>query len=180
MKHYSVKAAGHRPKHRHKEPVVIPEVHFPPGELVAYTDGSTFRRNPGPIGWAVLYVRDNDDEMDPVTFTIPWQLVGAHKCGSSTRAELMAIVWALEHAPHENLTIRSDSLVTINTCNGLWTAHKNNDLWARYERVMERRTRHGLVTTFEHVRGHYQDRYNKRVDKLASEHLRTTGLSIIG
>ena len=176
MKGYSVKGAGHRAPRKHHVPVVS-EIKFPPGVLVAYTDGSTYRSNPGPIGWAVLFVRDNDEEMNPVTFCVPWQLVGAHEHGSSSRAELMGVVWALEHAPHEDLVIRCDSLATVNACLGLFHPRRNLDLWQRFHTVVNNRKRHGLSTHFEHVRGHYQDHYNKRVDRLAAEHLRDSAAS---
>lgn len=143
----------------------------PPGLLIAYTDGSTFRANPGPISWAVVYTRDGEHEARPSGEEgEPWELVGAYATGTNNRAELMAVCWAVEHAPAEDLMIRSDSMMTVRCARGEWTARKNNDLWERFREAVRQRFERGLMTDIEHVKGHYKDEFNKRADFLASRH----------
>lgn len=166
-----MKAAGHRaPRTTRVTAPPPPVVGFAPGRLVAYTDGTTFRGNPAPIAWAALFVRDDRAEPDPHDPTRPFALAGAHALGNNNRAELMAIVSAIEHAPHEHLTVRTDSLLTLNCCTAAWPRRGDPGLWARFCAIIAKRERHGLATDFEHVRGHHQDPYNKDVHRLATEH----------
>lgn len=126
--------------------------------LIAYTDGSTLLENPGPMSWAVVYVEHDQ---------IVREETGALYAGTNNRAELLAVIWALEHEAGQDLTIRSDSLYTLNIASGLWRAKSNVDLWERFDRALEKRELRGLVTQFEHVKGHHVDAFNKRADALA-------------
>lgn len=150
------------------KPADTPIVHER-GRLYAYTDGSTFRANPGPISWAVVYVRDGEVAIERGRERI---IVGAAYHGNNVRAELVAVVTALEHEQMEHLTILTDSIVTIHHIEGTYQRKANPDLWLRFEAAMERRNRRGCVTVIEHVRGHHTDPFNKYADRLASDHAR--------
>ena len=135
--------------------------------LIAYTDGSTYLKNPGPMSWAVVYVRDNQ---------IVQREVGALYEGTNNKAELLAVIWALERysgilvdgqLEHEDMIIRTDSILTLNIATGIWRAKSNVDLWERFERAMERREKRGLATQFQHVKGHGPDPFNREADRLA-------------
>ena len=131
---------------------------YPAGLLVAYTDGTTFRENPGPMAWAVVYIRDGKVERTEC---------GALYRGTNNRAELLAAIWALERETQEDLLIVSDSLYVINHATGRWSGWANPDLWERFERALARRRQRGLRTTFQHVRGHGTDPFNHLADTLA-------------
>ena len=131
---------------------------LPANTLVAYTDGSTYRNNPGPVSWAVVFVRDG------VVCRVEH---GALSHGTNNRAELLAVIWALERETTEDLVIRSDSLYVVNCATQRWQRRANLDLWERFERAYAYRTRRGLATTFEHVHGHQADPYNIFVDEEA-------------
>ena len=148
-------------RRRQRKPVVK---HVPdPGQLLAYTDGSTFRANPGPMSWAVVFVRDGA-VADERTVT------GCLHAGTNNRAELLAVIVALEHETTEHLTVMTDSMVTIKCATGVYRRHANRDLWARFDRALEVRSRRGLRTEFRHVKGHHVDPFNKMADALAAEH----------
>lgn len=126
--------------------------------LTAYTDGSTFLHNPGPMSWAVVYVNEN---------LVIHEETGALYYGTNNQAELLAVIWALEHEYSVDLTIYTDSLLTKNIATKLWRAKKNLDLWHRFELAQQRRDGRGLITIFGHVRGHSTNVHNNRADELA-------------
>lgn len=136
--------------------------------LLAYTDGSTWKKNPGPMSWAVVFVRDDVVATD--TFGADRVLVGASGHGTNNRAELMGVITALEHETGEDLTILTDSLVTLRCATGLYQRHANRDLWERFDRALDLRKMRGLATSFRHVKGHNGNKYNNMADRLASEH----------
>lgn len=138
------------------------------GRLYAYTDGSTFRANPGPISWAVVFVRDDrvallPDGRERIE-------VGAHHHGTNNRAELMGIIRALESETIEDMTVVSDSMVTIRCAKGEFRRNANLDLWERFDAALELRRRRGLRTGFQHVKGHHVNPHNRLADRLASAH----------
>lgn len=138
------------------------------GRLHAYTDGSTFRANPGPISWAVVFVRDDEIELD--NMGRERIEVGAHHHGTNNRAELMAVIRALELERLEDLTVVSDSMVTVRCAKGEFRRNANLDLWQRFEAALETRRRRGLKTGFRHVKGHHVNPHNRLADRLAGAH----------
>lgn len=138
------------------------------GKLLAYTDGSTFQSNPGPMSWAVVYVRDG--MIERTGEGLPRELTGACETGTNNRAELMGVIWALENETSESLIVMTDSLVTMKCATGVYRRNANKDLWERFEKAMTFRERRGLATEFCHVKGHHVDPFNRKADKLASEH----------
>lgn len=128
--------------------------------IIAYTDGSTRLSNPGPMAWSVVYV-ENDE--------IIAEEAGALYHGTNNKAEILGVIWALEHQDREDLVIRSDSVLTLNIATGVWRAKTNLDLWERFHVIMNKRDSRGLATQFQYVKGHSTDIYNKRADSLARE-----------
>jgi len=136
----------------------------------AYTDGSTFHGNPAPISWAIIFVRDGE---------ILEELTGAFNQGNNNRAELMAVICALEYERFTDFMIVSDSQLTVHICNGKWVPQKNLDLWTRFDQALADRERRGLFTDFVHIRGHRtptmkdwspeHSPFNTRADVLAKE-----------
>lgn len=104
-------------------------------------------------------------------------MTGAFAEGSNNRAELMAVITALEHERARDLVIVSDSQLTVKICTGKWAPKSNLDLWRRFNEVSDLRRRRGLRTEFVHVHGHQRERskewnpahspYNIQADRLA-------------
>lgn len=126
--------------------------------IIAYTDGSTHRKNPGPMAWAVVYVENS---------YIIRELTGALYHGTNNRAEILGVIWALENEDRKDLVIRTDSILVLNIATGIWRAKTNKELWDRFNLIMNKREKRGLATQFQYVKGHAYDVYNIRADELA-------------
>jgi ribonuclease HI len=136
----------------------------------AYTDGSTFGPQPAPISWAVVFVKDG---------VMVDERIGAGPLGSNNRAELHGVIMALEDDRFDEMTVVSDSKLTILACLSVYTPQANLDLWDRYDVAITRREARGAATHYLHVKGHTTptgDRWdpihslhNRRADKLAAE-----------
>lgn len=154
----------------------IPSQYYVPGKLYVYTDGSTYKSNPGPISWAVIFIRDGHVVKENGVDRIE---VGAAATGTNNRAELMGVIWALEREKREDLEVMTDSLFVLYGAKGIHKRRKNRDLWHRLDEAVAFRTRRGLTTEFTHVRSH-QDPFNRQADKLATKHAQSNFASING
>jgi ribonuclease HI len=128
--------------------------------LIAYTDGSTWKTNPGPMAWSVIYVSNNE---------IVKESSGALYTGTNNRAELLAVMWAISLEKTVDLVVRTDSTLVLNIATGLWQPKTNVDLWERFYESLNWREKRGLATQFQYVKGHGQDPFNRRADWLARE-----------
>ena len=131
-----------------------------------YTDGAC-SYNPGPGGWgAILIYRGVERELS-----------GGDSETTNNRMEITAIIEALSALKEKcEITLYSDSAYCIDSfnlgridnwrANGWRTADKkevkNLDLWQRLLSVMN-----GHKITFVKVKGHADNEYNNRCDKLA-------------
>lgn len=124
--------------------------------LVAYCDGSSLG-NPGPAGWAVVYVnRDGNTER----FSKP---LPEH--ATNQAAEITAATQAILNAPsYAPLVIRTDSQYIVGTMNENWRRNANRERWAELDAAI---AGHGAPVAFEWVKGHDNDPLNKKADKLA-------------
>lgn len=120
--------------------------------LIIYTDGSC-KPNPGPGGWAFV--------VNPSRYSQG----GNDKVSTNNRMELMAVIKALEYAKSINetqVTIHTDSQLTMMCAQKLWKRNLNLDLWAIYDSI-------GIVPVFVKVKAHSGDVFNTLVDSLANE-----------
>lgn len=123
--------------------------------IYIYTDGSCLKNPDGPGGWAccIIYV-DN----------IEIHLSGSCVSTTNNRMELQAFIEGLKHiSKHEECTIISDSMLTINCASGKWNRKTNIDLWSQYDIVSKDKKIH-----FQWVKAHAGNKYNELVDKLAN------------
>lgn len=160
---YSIRSCPTKPKL--KKPIAT--IEREPGKLYAYTDGSTFKYNPGPISWGIVFVKDDSVVRIQGEDRV---ISGATALGTSARAELIAVVCALENECYEDLGIVTDSLSTLHYAVGNWKRKgtKDKDLWDRFDTAIKRRQAHGCTTDFFYVKGHHSDQFNKQADKLAA------------
>ena len=134
-----------------------------------YTDGSCLG-NPGPGGWAVVYIHENKQEII---------ISGGEKHTTNNRMELTAVLKALKNLtePHK-INIFSDSQYVINGYSKNWVEKwkrnnwktaknkpvKNDDLWKQIDKEA---SKHEI--TWNWVRGHCDNKYNELADKKAVE-----------
>jgi ribonuclease HI len=140
----------------------------PDGPVIVYTDGAC-RGNPGPGGWA---------------WAVPGGpfASGADPHTTNQRMEISAALEALRFLIPEaisDIEVVSDSTYVVNCFNDRWwqgwqrrnwrnsqnKAVANRDLW---EPLIELAVASEPAVTFRWVKGHSGDRWNDRVDELAT------------
>jgi ribonuclease HI len=140
----------------------------PDGSVIVYTDGAC-RGNPGPGGWA---------------WAVPGgsYASGADPATTNQRMEIMAALEALRYwttQPISRIEVVSDSTYVVNCFKDRWwqgwqrrgwlnSAKKpvaNRDLW---EPLIELALAPGTKVAWRWVKGHSGDRWNDRVDELAT------------
>lgn len=135
-------------------------------KVTIYTDGAC-SGNPGPGGYgAVLIYNGNEREIS-----------GGEKSTTNNKMEMMGVIKALEMLKEKcDVEVYSDSAYVVNSINNKWvyswkknnwiksdkTKAKNIDLW---ERLLELIDYHNVK--FVKVKGHADNEYNNRCDKLA-------------
>ena len=135
-------------------------------KVTIYTDGAC-SGNPGPGGYgAVLIYNGNEREIS-----------GGEKSTTNNKMEMMGIIKALEMLKEKcDVEVYSDSAYVVNSINNKWvyswkknnwiksdkSKAKNIELW---ERLLELIDYHNVK--FVKVKGHADNEYNNRCDKLA-------------
>jgi ribonuclease HI len=122
---------------------------------IIYTDGSCRPTNPGPGGWGVVLVGNDHDLC----------LNGGSEWTTNNRMELQAVIEGLLFTQSvKNVTIYSDSCITIQCAKGVFKRKKNLDLWKDYDTASEGRT-----VRWVKVKAHSGEYYNEMVDQLAKD-----------
>lgn len=135
--------------------------------ITIYTDGGC-NPNPGPGGWGAVLIQDDGTEIE---------LSDGDKETTNNRMEMSAVMTALNHLPEPHaIDLYVDSQYVKNgitkwiagwkrknwrTSTG--SAVKNKDLWQALDSAV---SRHKI--TWHWVKGHAGDKYNERVDELAT------------
>ena len=134
------------------------------GKLIVYTDGSS-RGNPGPGGFGAILKWGNNEK----------EISGGYQRTTNNRMELMAVIAALEalKKPNLDIIIYSDSQYVVKSVELGWLktwlatnfkgGKKNKDLWLRYNELAGQ---HKIK--FQWVKGHAENPYNNRCDRLAT------------
>ena len=136
-------------------------------DYLVYCDGGC--RGNGSVknigGWGVYMSTYNQG-----TYVGQEQLNGCEHNTTNNKMELTSIIRALNiiknRNNYRNITIRSDSQLCVNICNGVWKAKTNLDLWDTFDRLVKD-FRPGSVT-FEWIKGHSIDVGNIRADELCN------------
>jgi len=135
-------------------------------KVILYTDGAC-SGNPGPGGYgAILMYKGIEKEIS-----------GGELNTTNNKMEIMAVLKGLEYLKEPcDVTVYSDSAYVVNTIEKGWiyswkknnwiksdkSRVKNIELW---ERLLELMDVHNI--TFVKVKGHADNEYNNRCDKLA-------------
>lgn len=133
-----------------------------------YTDGAC-KGNPGKGGWAIIMI----------TGDLEFEYGGGESFTTNNRMELRAVIEGLKLTKEtERIQIYTDSAYIVNCFNKGWrtnwenknwktskgTKIANSDLWQELFSIVDSK----FNVEFIKVKGHSGDRYNERVDKLAS------------
>ena len=140
-------------------------------KVLAYTDGAC-SGNPGTGGWGVILIYEGIEK----------ELSGFEPHTTNNRMELKAAVEALSALKYPcEVDLFSDSSYLINAFNENWIENwkrngwrtsgredvKNRDLWERLDELT------GIhKVNWIKVKGHSDNEYNNRCDKLATEQIK--------
>ncbi|NLO47045.1 MAG: ribonuclease HI [Clostridiales bacterium] len=137
-------------------------------QVTIYTDGAC-SGNPGPGGWGTILLHKNIEK----------ELSGGEANTTNNRMELSAVIAGLEALKEPcDVTIYSDSKYIVDAINLGWAKGwqkkgwmrnkkekaKNADLWEHLLSLIN-----GHNVSFIWVKGHAENEYNNRCDKLAVE-----------
>ncbi|MDA0683700.1 MAG: ribonuclease HI [Bacteroidetes bacterium] len=139
--------------------------------ITLYTDGAC-SGNPGPGGWAGLLMYNGRERV----------VTGAEKLTTNNRMELAAVVESIRVLKEPCvIAVHTDSAYIANAFNEGWIENwlrrgwmtagkkpvKNQDLWKDLLSLMKQHE-----VTFVKVKGHADNEWNNRVDRLAVEALK--------
>ena len=135
-------------------------------DIIIYTDGSS-RGNPGPGGYGIVMIQPKSN------------YIKEFSCGfkktTNNRMELLAVIVALEKikAEDQKVNIYTDSKYVSDAVEKKWLfnwekkdfkSKKNPDLWKRFLKIFKKHN-----VSFFWVKGHSNNLYNERCDRLAVE-----------
>ena len=135
-------------------------------KITIYTDGAC-SGNPGPGGYGAILIYNGKEK----------EISGGEENTTNNKMEMLGVIKALEMLKEKcDVEIYSDSAYVVNSINNKWvyswkknnwiksdkSKAKNIDLW---ERLIELISFHNVK--FIKVKGHADNEYNNRCDKLA-------------
>ena len=135
-------------------------------KVVLYTDGAC-SGNPGPGGYGAVLIYGGVEK----------EIFGGEKSTTNNKIEMMAVIKGLEALKEPcEVEVYSDSAYIVNAIEQGWIESwkkngwrkadkkpvKNVDLWERLLELMEKHS-----VTFNKVKGHADDEYNNRCDRIA-------------
>lgn len=135
-------------------------------KVTIYTDGAC-SGNPGPGGYGAILIYNQKEK----------EISGAHESTTNNKMEMLAVIKALELLKEKcEVEVYSDSAYVVNSINNKWvyswkknnwiksdkTKAKNIELW---EELLKLISFHDVK--FIKVKGHSDNEYNNRCDKLA-------------
>jgi ribonuclease HI len=124
-----------------------------------YTDGAySSARNQGGIG--VVFLRNGEKV---------YEYSKGFKDTTNNRMEIFAALAVLKaiKKPVDTITIYTDSMYVIGCATLGWKRKKNIVLWEAFDREFNRLSKLCPNITFQHVKGHADDKWNNYVDQLA-------------
>ena len=135
-------------------------------KVVLYTDGAC-SGNPGPGGYGAVLIYGGVEK----------EIFGGEKSTTNNKMEMMAVIKGLEALKEPcEVEVYSDSAYIVNAIEQGWIESwkkngwrkadkkpvKNVDLW---EKLLELMDKHKVI--FNKVKGHANDEYNNRCDRIA-------------
>ena len=142
-------------------------------KIIIYTDGSSIG-NPGPGGYGIVMLSKNQNYIK--------EFSEGYKLTTNNRMELLAVIVALEKIKVKNaeVEIYTDSKYVSDAVEKEWVFNwekknfkdkKNQDLWIRFLKIYNL---HNIKVIW--VKGHSNNKYNDRCDKLANNAAKSNNL----
>lgn len=129
-------------------------------KIIIYTDGSCLG-NPGAGGWGALIQLDEEEVV----------LRGGEPETTNNRMEMTAVLqalkWLKENGKGRNVEIYSDSNLVVQSINKGWKRKKNLDIWEKIDKALT--ALKNIDIKWYWVKGHSDNHFNERVDKIAVE-----------
>ena len=124
-----------------------------------YTDGA-YSRQHDEGAFAYVILNDKKAEVERKAYKISKE--------SNNRAELKAIIAAVNRLPDDatEVCIFSDSQYALNTLSGKWNRSCNLDLFAVWDKVLEKKH---VKLVYNWVKGHNGNVYNEICDQLCND-----------
>lgn len=137
-------------------------------EVIIYTDGAC-SGNPGPGGYAAILIYNGIEK----------EIVGFEKDTTNNKMEMMAVLKGLESLKEPcKVILYSDSAYVVNSITNRWVYGWKKNNWIKsdkskaknieiWENILNQLSIHEVE--FKKVKGHSDNEYNNRCDKLAVE-----------
>ena len=128
-------------------------------DYIIHTDGGYSRKyNVGAFAFVIC------DRSDMEIKRGAWKIENE----TNNRAELKAIIAALNHVPSKNCSVLviSDSQYALMTLSGKWSRNSNTDLFPIHDRIVNE---NGLDVDYKWVKGHSGDTFNEICDELCNQ-----------
>lgn len=137
-------------------------------EVIIYTDGAC-SGNPGPGGYAAILIYNGIEK----------EIVGFEKDTTNNKMEMMAVLKGLESLKEPcKVILYSDSAYVVNSITNGWVYGWKKNNWIKsdkskaknieiWENILNQLSIHEVE--FKKVKGHSDNEYNNRCDKLAVE-----------
>lgn len=135
-------------------------------EVTIYTDGAC-SGNPGPGGYGAILIYNGVEK----------EISGGMESTTNNQMEMLGVIKSLELLKEKcKVTLYSDSAYVINAINNKWIYSWKKNNWIKsdkkkaknielWEKILELIEKHDI--TFVKVKGHADNDYNNRCDKLA-------------
>ena len=135
-------------------------------EVTIYTDGAC-SGNPGPGGYGAILIYNGVEK----------EISGGMDSTTNNQMEMLGVIKSLELLKEKcKVTLYSDSAYVINAINNKWIYSWKKNNWIKsdkkkaknielWEKILELIEKHDI--TFVKVKGHADNEYNNRCDKLA-------------
>lgn len=135
-------------------------------EVTIYTDGAC-SGNPGPGGYGAILIYNGVEK----------EISGGMESTTNNQMEMLGVIKSLELLKEKcKVTLYSDSAYVINAINNKWIYSWKKNNWIKsdkkkaknielWKKILELIEKHDI--TFVKVKGHADNEYNNRCDKLA-------------
>lgn len=148
--------------------------------MIIYTDGSARPTNPGPGGFSLIVLDDDENIITAYTkhYDIPV---------TNNQMEMYAILYALIKFGDQNPVVYSDSSYAINTFDSWRFAWEQNGWLKKDGKIPENLN---VIQTYKHfwddgnriqlrkIKGHTGNRWNELADKLANQSISLSDLQM--
>lgn len=136
--------------------------------LIAYVDGSYTTNNPTKYGCGLILIEPNGNEIEFSYANDNKQAVKLRNVAGECSSSMFAMNKAIEMG-YKELIIYYDYIGVQAWITGEWKC--KNDITKAYKNFYETYVKDRLIVNFVKVKGHSDDEYNDKADRLARKSL---------